>query len=93
MLFRRPKTSAMVANIFKAGEDNDKRGKMPIYAASYVTFKDGTTVLGEGADYSLYDVMKLADANAYEANREALEAFYAAWEDPMKNWNFTNIGK
>ena len=88
------KTSAMIANILKSGAaDNDARGKMAIYAVSYIIFEDGTTLVGEAVEHSLYSVMLLADETAYDANASALNAFYATWEDVMKDWNFQNIGK
>ena len=88
------KTSAMIANILKSGAaDNDARGKKAIYAVSYITFEDGTTLVGEAVEQSLYSVMLLADETAYDANASALNAFYTTWEDVMKDWGFTNIGK
>ena len=91
----KPMTSVMIANIFSAAADNNgERGQRKIYAAPYVVFHDGTTLVSDTeVAYSLYDVMKKADEQAYEANKEALEAFYQKWQDPMKDWEFTNIGK
>ena len=89
-----PMTGCIVGGILKEGAANDARAKTTIYAATYVMLEDGSVFLGEKtAAYSLYDVMKLLDETAYAANAEALEKFYAAWEDPMKNWDFTHIGK
>ena len=83
-------TGAILANILKAGEDNDARGRLPVYGVSYVTFRDGTTYMGEGVCLSLYEVMHLAEEFAYS---ESLVSFYTTWEDPMKTWNFVRLGK
>ena len=89
-----PMTGCIVSGILKTGAANDERARMKIYAATYVVLEGGAVLLGEKtADYSLYDVMKLMDETAYAANAEALEKFYKTWEYPMKNWDFTNIGK
>lgn len=91
-------TSVLIENILKPdAQDNDARGKNKIYAAAYVVLDDGTedgyTVITDTViSYSLYDVVKLLDESAYTENQEALEAFYAAWEDVMSTWGFTNIG-
>ena len=91
----KPMTSVMISNILSAAADkNDERGKSKIYAAPYVILNDGTVLVSDTeVAYSLYDVMKKADEQAYEANKEALEAFYQKWQDPMQDWNFQNIGK
>jgi hypothetical protein len=91
----KPMTSVMIANIFNRSVGNNaERGKMKVYAAPYVIFADGTTLISDTeVGYSLYDVMKKADAEAYEANKAALEAFYLTWQDVMKDWDFQNIGK
>ena len=88
------RTSAVIANILGNGEDNDTRGKAPIYAAPYVILEDGTKLVAtEEVSYSLCEVMHLVEAYAYEQNAEKLNAFYALWEDTMKNWEFQKIGK
>jgi hypothetical protein len=91
----KPMTSVMIANIFSASATNNgERGKDKIYAAPYIRLTDGTLLVSETeVAYSMYDVMKKADEQVYEANKEALEAFYQKWQDPMKDWEFTNIGK
>lgn len=88
------KTSAIISGILKEGKDNDARGKMDIYACAYVILADGTVLTSaNGAAYSLYDVMHLAEDTAYETNQEALAAFYNTWKDVMQNWDFQKIGK
>lgn len=95
----KPITSVMISGILKdSAADNDSRGRTEIYAATYMVLDDGTQdglllVSNKEVKYSLYDVMKLLDENAYDANSEALENFYADWTDPMADWGFTNIGK
>jgi hypothetical protein len=37
--------------------------------------------------------MLAAEEASFEANAEKLNAFYALWEDTMKNWGFQKIGK
>ena len=87
-------TSVMIANILKTGENNDTRGKAPIYAAPYVILEDGTKLVAtDEVSYSLYSVMHAAEETAFEANADKLNAFYALWEDTMKNWEFQKIGK
>jgi hypothetical protein len=88
------KTSAIISGILKEGKDNDARGKMDIYACAYVILADGTVLTSaDGAAYSLYDVMHLAEDTAYETNKEALADFYNTWKDVMQNWDFQKIGK
>jgi hypothetical protein len=90
----KPMTGCIIGNILKTGADNENRANIKIYATTYVQLADGTLILGQGnTAYSLYDIMKVLDETAYTANAEALEAFYATWQDLMKNWNFTHIGK
>lgn len=90
-----PITSAIISNILEEGNTkNDERGRTKIYAVTYLTLKDGRTVFcDEGVSYSLYDLMKLLDENAYAENQETLKDFYKNWSDPMAGWDFVNIGK
>lgn len=93
------KTSVLITEIMKAGADNETRGTKPIYATAYVLLDNGsgiTSVVDNGdVRYSLQDTMKLLDANEalYNANKEAIDAFYATWESVMSNWGFERIGK
>jgi hypothetical protein len=91
----KPMTSVMISNILSpSAANNDSRGKSKIYATPYIRLIDGTVLVSETqVAYSLYDVMKKADTQAYEANKAALEAFYLTWQDVMKDWDFQNIGK
>ena len=86
-------TGAIVENIFKAGQDNDARGKQAVYAVTYVTFADGTVLISNGTAYSLYGILHMAEETAYDANKSALESFYATWKTPLQTWNFEKIGK
>lgn len=87
-------TSAIIDNIFAAdAENNALRGMMDIHAVPYVTLKNGDTVVGGHVAYSLYDVLKLMDQQAfYKEHKAALETFAAAWQEAMTDWNFENIG-
>jgi hypothetical protein len=84
---------AIVANIFKTGQDNDARGKQAVYAVTYVTFADGTVLISNGTAYSLYGILHMAEQTAFDANKSALEGFYATWKTPLQTWNFEKIGK
>jgi hypothetical protein len=83
-------TGAVLTNVLKAGEDNDARGKMPVYAVCYITFQNDHKWVSAGVDLSLYEVMHLAEEFAYS---EHLEDFYHTWEEPMKTWDFVRLGK
>lgn len=87
-------TSAIIDNIFAAdAENNALRGMMDIHAVPYATLKNGDTVVGSHAAYSLYDVLQLMDQKAfYKEHKAALETFAAAWQEAMTDWNFENIG-
>ena len=98
------RTSAIIAGILRSAEDgatadrvakNGAYAEMDIYAAAYITFADGSTVVsGEEVAWSLRDVMQALDTQErYEANKEALDGFYADWESVMSGWNLTWIGK
>ena len=91
----KPMTSVMIANILsQTATDNESRSQRKICAAPYVVLNDGTALVSQTeVGYSLRSVMEKADKEAYKANKEALEAFYQKWQDPMQDWNFTNIGK
>lgn len=77
------KTGAMVENILsETASNNDERGLMPIYAAAYVQFTDGTTAVSpERVAYSLYDLLKdlSTNINQYHTQSTAAESFMAHW--------------
>jgi len=91
-------TSASVFGILKNSrkpELNDRYGKMPIYANTYVELADGTVVMGEnGTARSLYDVLAAIDENwaDYEEKQEAILNFFRTWVNRgLSSWEFTNI--
>ncbi|MBR4864388.1 MAG: endonuclease/exonuclease/phosphatase family protein [Oscillospiraceae bacterium] len=87
-----PVTGVMIENVFKPGEAyNDVRGRTSVFAAPYLALADGTILLGDSVNYSLYDVVKLLDEKAYTQNAEALNAFYAKWEDILSAWELKNM--
>ena len=83
-------TGAMITDVLKAGQDNDIRGKMPVYAVCYINFDNNYGWTSVGVDLSLYDVMHRAEEFAYDAD---LEAFYDTWKDTMEDWDFVRLGK
>lgn len=91
-------TSTSVFGILKNSrkpELNDRYGKMPIYANTYVELADGTVVMGEnGTSRSLYDVLAAIDGNwaDYEESRTSILEFFRAWATKgLSSWEFTNI--
>jgi hypothetical protein len=91
-------TSTSVFGILKASrkaELNDRYGKMPIYANTYVELADGTIVMGEnGAAQSLYDVLQAIDNNwaDYKTQQTSILEFFRAWAaQGLTSWKFENI--
>ena len=79
------KTGAMIAGILK--EDSQERiamnsayAQMPIFAQAYVTI-DGVTYTGQGAGYSMYDILQVVagQINEYYAQAETLQSFMTHW--------------
>ena len=89
-----PVTGVMIENVLKEGDAyNDVRGRTSVFGAPYLALTDGTVLIGESVNYSLYDVVKLLDEKAYSQSAEALNAFYAKWQDVLSLWELKNIGK
>ena len=91
-------TSTSVFGILKssrAAAQNDRYGKMKIYANTYVELADGTIVMGEnGTAQSLYDVLTAIDQNwaDYEAQQDSVLAFFRTWATQgLSSWTFENI--
>ena len=85
------KTGAIISNILskdRSAEINSVYGKMPIFAASYIKLKSGTTIMSSGVGYSLYDVMCMVEQNAYADNQGKLEDFYNTWKTDIEDWEF-----
>jgi len=76
------KTGVLVQGILKTNEENEIRGKMPVFAAPYVIV-EGQTAFGSGMGKSLYDVLKTFDENmgVYNNYAETLQNFLAKWEN------------
>ena len=91
-------TSTSVFGILKdsrKAELNDRYGKMPIFANTYVELENGTVIMGEnGTSQSLYQVLETIDANwaDYEENQESILNFFRYWATRgISSWEFTNI--
>ena len=91
-------TSTSVFGILKdsrKAELNDRYGKMPIFANTYVELENGTVIMGEnGTSQSLYQVLETIDANwaDYEENQESVLSFFRYWATRgISSWAFTNI--
>ena len=91
-------TSTSVFGILKdsrKAELNDRYGKMPIFANTYVELENGTVIMGEnGISQSLYQVLETIDANwaDYEENQESILNFFRYWATRgISSWEFTNI--
>lgn len=89
-----PGNSALIAGIFEEGATNNRsRGQRPIYAAPYVTFTDGSTVVyGDTPAYSLYHILRQVDQSGDAENLQKANAFYESWSSIIDQWGFTNIG-
>ena len=95
------KTGAIISNIMSAdrmAELNDAYGKMPIFAAAYVTLDSGTTVTGGAVGYSLYSAMQqlesclILDPATYGKHIYPAGKFYRQWKDMgMGSWEFARI--
>jgi beta-lactamase superfamily II metal-dependent hydrolase len=95
------KTGAIISNIMSAdrGADmNDAYGKMPIFAAAYVTLDSGTTVTGGAVGYSLYAAMRqlenclILDPATYGKHIYPAGKFYRQWKDiGMGSWEFDRL--
>lgn len=100
--------SVMVSGILQAGaEDNDRRGRMPIYANAYLTLSDGTVILSDntntdtkdttgfdGVALSLFDMMTLLNQVATTLPADQLESllgFCTAWKDTLASWKLYNL--
>lgn len=86
--------SVLVAGIFDTNATNNRsRGKRPIYAAPYVMFADGSTVVrGDAPAYSLYDILKQVDESDDTDALQKADAFCKEWYSVIKPWGFVNIG-
>ena len=91
-------TSTSVFGILKESrkpEQNDRYGKLPIFANTYVELENGTVIMGEnGTAQSLYDVLQTIDANwaDYEEHQASVLAFFRAWATQgLSSWTFENI--
>ena len=76
------KTGVLVQGILKTNEENEIRGKIPVFAAPYVIV-EGQTAFGSGMGKSLHDVLKTFDENmgVYNNYAETLQNFLAKWEN------------
>jgi len=91
----------IIKNVMKqtlSDEKNDQRGQMPIYAKAYLTLKDGTKLLSDGAGYSLKTAMERldnlisTDPTHFRRYTNDARAFYETWKDyGMDKWDFTNL--
>ena len=95
-------SSVLIENIFAksaTAAENAQRGEMPIFAAAYVRFADGTVCVGQQTGvYSLRSFMNEADRLigedriTYRQAEKSLQAFYGDWQEQgTGNWQFTSI--
>jgi len=95
-------TGVLVEGIMKEegrnAELNSAYGQMPVFAASYLTMKDGTVILSEPVAYSLRDIMTTvddlieSDPINYRKLTNPMRDFYAKWEEMgMADWVFKKI--
>ena len=104
------KPGALVSGILKNdGRDpklNSAYGQMPVFAAAYITFTDGTVLLSDTEShdddvaYSLQSLMATmddlieADPHNYRVLTMPLRSFYEKWLDNgMGDWEFNKIPK
>ena len=95
------KTGVIISGILKedrTAELNDAYGKMPVFAAAYVTLKSGTIVISKGIGHSLYSAMQAVETCAendpagFAGNIRPAGEFYRAWKDKgMGSWEFKRI--
>jgi len=95
------KTGAVISGIMSAEtpDENNDRGRQPVYAKAYVTFTDGTSLVSnDNIGYSLYDVMKNLDKLItekpikYRKYNLSARNFYEKWKDSgMGSWNLDKI--
>ncbi|MBR2310038.1 MAG: DUF4886 domain-containing protein [Oscillospiraceae bacterium] len=95
------KTGAVISGIMSAEtpDENNDRGRQPVYAKAYVTFTDGTSLVSnDNIGYSLYDVMKNLDKLItekpikYRKYNLSARNFFEKWKDSgMGNWNLSKI--
>ena len=99
--------SALIENIFSvdsAADENRQRGEMPIYAAAYVRFFDGTVFTSNGLEieddvcYSLYSFLRTADQKilsdpiGWRLAEKQLQEFYSNWQNQgAGDWLFSAI--
>ena len=95
------KTGAIIENILsedRKAQFNDVCGKTPIFAATYVKLRSGTTVVGGSVAYSLYDTMQQLEVlteqrpSAYGKYIYNAGVFYRQWKNKgMGSWEFSRI--
>ena len=95
------RTGAIISGILeddRSAELNDAYGKIPVFAATYVTLKSGTTVVSSGVGYSLYSAMQALEAcvendpAGFAHNIRPAGEFYRSWKDKgMSSWEFKRI--
>lgn len=94
--------SVLVENILtgtSSAMENAQRGEMPVFAAAYVRFADGTVCVGHNTGvYSLHSFLEAADRLigedriTYRTAEKSLQSFYGDWQDRgIGNWQFTSI--
>lgn len=81
-------TGALIRNIFsKDAEDNAVRGKTNIHSAAYMTFSDGSAVIGgETASCSLYQIITFLEGTFDPKWETQRTEFYTAWADVFALW-------
>ena len=99
------KTSVMIQNILKAGEDNHYRGTKPIYTALYTVIDDGSekglVIMGDdngyadgGVTYTLQSVLQKVDTiwpALSESQQASVKQMYNIDAQELATWKLYNI--
>jgi len=89
----------LLEGIFKGGFTTDElveRAVMEVYAASFITTKDGITITSSATVYSLKTIVETIDAawtTVNDVQKDLLLQFFTKYENVLGKWNLTNIKK
>jgi hypothetical protein len=91
--------STLLTGVMKKGNSaatNRLNAGMAVYGVPYIKLTDGSILLGDTVDYSLRDLVMLADEDALWQNlptkaTAALVSMYKAYKTVMSEWNIPNL--
>lgn len=91
--------STQLVGVMKRGNSvatNRLNAGMAVYGRPYIKLNDGSILLGDTVDYSLRDLIILADENAVWNNLSTkavagMVSLYKAYAPVMTNWNIPNL--